>query len=350
MKLIIVGGSADHIGGIEAFCDRAKSALENGGRHHIERIWSGTAYLTVKRLPMVLKGLFRLARSRPVDCVWVQYGNLPDLAFLILAKILRRKVLVTPHLGLNWRSQANPFLRTLSCKLLGFANRLALISKTQEEELLLPDHVPRSYIRNFLPKRIWTTELPESRTSTGDGLQLVHAGRLSEGKGTFLLIEVCDKLRTSNIPFTARIAGAADEETLARMQDMIGQRGLGSHISVLGRVSDEELLNLLQSSDVLMHLSKIDSYPLIVLESIAYCVFPICIDLAGASDMISSYTGYAVSTATAVQQAADFLRLQNPEELWSLSREAASHLRIDYSWEVCVKSLEMALTATVAGS
>ena len=116
MHVLIVGGSADHPGGVEAFCQRAESALIAQGGNRVDRIFASTAYLNMRQLKPFVGGLAKLVakrRTRP-DFVWVQYVNLPDLAFVALARLLSYRVVVTPHLGTNWRSQTNGTLRSLS--------------------------------------------------------------------------------------------------------------------------------------------------------------------------------------------------------------------------------------------
>jgi glycosyltransferase involved in cell wall biosynthesis len=270
MYVVILGGSLDHPGGVEAFSDRSREALERSNKFRIRRIPTSTAYLTFKKFPNYLRGVFGLfgcLRERP-DCVWLQYVNLPDLSYLLLARLLGFRVMVTPHLGSNWRSQSNPLLRKLSKRILSLAHRLALISKTQELEIDLPPAVPRSLIRNFLPSEILTAPLPDTAGRPLE-IQLIHSGRLSEGKGSFLVIEVAAKLRDAGYPFFMRITGGADEATYTTMRQMIKQHKLEEHVGILGRVPEADLLNYLRGSDLLVHLSKIDSYPLIVLEAMA---------------------------------------------------------------------------------
>ena len=283
--------------------------------------------------------------ERPAG-VWVQYVNLPDLAYVAIARIAGHRVMVTPHLGSNWRSQSNPVLRRISQAILEKVDRLALISRTQELEIALPTDVPRSLIRNFLPAPLWAQQVPPS--NEGRHLQLIHSGRLSAGKGTFLYVDMCAALRDRGVPFVARITGGADAETMAQLHARIAGHGLQEHVKVLGRVPDDELLRLLRASDVLVHPSKIDSYPLIVLEALACGTFPICMELAGARDMIETYCGHIVSEAGAVPEVADFLAAVDPQEMRARTLDAAARVRVDYAWTNCAEVLRQALTATFA--
>jgi glycosyltransferase involved in cell wall biosynthesis len=349
MHLLILGGSPNHLGGVEAFCERSAEALSRRGAWRISRIPTGTAFLTLRRLPVLFAGLaslFRYRQQHP-DCVWLQYVNLPDLCYLAFAKLLGMRVMVTPHLGSNWRSQSNPILRALSGWLLGFADRLALISPTQEREINLPSALPRSFIRNFLPAAVLGSKLPDQGEAP-PALQLIHSGRLSEGKGTFLFVEVCERLRVAGVPFHARITGSTDEATFTRLHAIIAERDLGNQVAVLGRVPDAALLDLLRASDILIHLSRIDSYPLIVLEAMACSMLPVCMELAGARDMVETYGGQMVSIADAVEETVAFLAHQDLADVRRRGRDAAARVRADYNWDRCAGALAAALRACVA--
>ena len=347
MRVLMLGGSHANPGGVEAFCERSSEALRRRGAWESERIATETAYLRLSTLGAFLRGLGALIghwRHRP-DCVWLQYVNLPDLAYLIVARALRMRVLVTPHLGSNWRSQRNPVLRALSGSLLRLANGLALISRTQELEIALPPGVPRSDIRNFLPESLLMSPLAEGVDSPE--LRLIHSGRLSEGKGTFLLIEVCAQLRDRGVAFSTVITGGADEETFVRLHKLIAEHGLESHVSVLGRVAEQDLLDEMRRADVLVHLSKIDSYPLVVLEALACSVFPLCMELAGARDMIDRFAGHVVPEERSVEATAGFLADADLFELRREAGHAAVRVWDDYSWDNCGAALEAALDITV---
>lgn len=352
MHVLLLGGSLQQPGGVEAFCDRSMEALKRrDSAWRIHRIATETAYLTVGRIPIVLAGLREVIRYRKLrpDVAWVQYVNLPDLAYVIVAKLCGMRVMVTPHLGSNWRSQSNPILRWISGTLLGLADRLALISKTQELEIALPANRPRSLIRNFLPETILTNTLPEEGARP-QVMQLLHSARLSADKGTFMVVEVCAKLRDLKIPFVTRITGGADPETYAKLDALIAHHGLENQVLVLGRVTEEKLLETLRDSDVLIHLSRIDSYPLILLEAMASSMLPVAMELAGARDMIATYDGTVVSQLHPVEETVEFLVAAKLDDLRHRGRHQASRVRADYHWDRCAGALEIALRACATGA
>lgn len=346
-RLLVVGGSHDHLGGVEAFCERGCIALEERGRWKCDRVTAGSAYLTVRRMPLFLRSIGQLIHRgfvRRPDVAWIQYVNLPDLLYVLIAKAMGLRVMVTPHLGSNWRSQMNPSMRWLSKMLLHLADRLALISWTQEKELLLPGSVPRSLIRNFLPDTVLSAKLVGGE-ELPPPIQLIHSSRLSEGKGTFMVVDVCRRLRDAGVPFFARITGTGDADTMQRLHRMIAEADLGDQLAVLGRVPEDELLDHLRHSDVLIHLSKIDSYPLIVLEAMSCSTVPVVMELAGARDMVETYRGHVVSTAAAVEETVAWLRACDLAALRRARQETADQVRIDYSWSNCASALSRALDA-----
>lgn len=348
MKILILGGSPRLKGGVDAFCTRSMAAFQKYTDHDVERIPTETGYLNLSRLPGFLNGLKRLIayRKKQADVIWLQYVNLPDLVYLLLAKAMGMRVLVTPHLGKNWKSQSNPLLRGISQRILSLADGMAPISRTQEQEIAFPPKVPKSYVRNFLPLPIFAVRPPEKGERPANEMQFIHSGRLSEGKGTFLFVDVCARMKEAGVPFRARITGGADDATYAALENQIAEHGLEDEVSVLGRVPDDDLLELLRHTDFLVHLSKIDSYPLIVLEATVCGAFPVCLDLAGAHDMIKTYDGFAVDEEQIVKKTADFLIAQDLADIRARGRKAAAEVRDDYDWRNCVRLAEKALVRT----
>jgi glycosyltransferase involved in cell wall biosynthesis len=347
MKIVILGGSPRHFGGVETFCQRAKSALENrSGTHEISWLTTRTAYLSLSRLPGLLRGLAEFARMR-LDgraVVWLQYVNLADLAYLVLGKLLGFRVVVTPHLGTNWRSQQNGALRSLSRTLLGLSDKIALLARTQAEEISLPEHTPRTMIHTFLPAEV----LRDVPLRQHDGpLRLLHASRLSEAKGTFLVVDTAGMLSRQGTPFTAQIIGSADDGTMARLRQTISRQGLDDTAELVGFVEPDLLMERLRGADVLIHLSSVDSYPLIMLEALACGVFPIALDLAGARDIVSRFDGHIVSADGAAEQAAAFLASNDPDELRRRARHQAQRVRDAFGWDQAAALLEAALCEPV---
>jgi glycosyltransferase involved in cell wall biosynthesis len=342
MNILIVGGTPAVRGGVELFVERAEAALLEIGGHHVETVHSNTSFFksaSVRPAARCVRQLLRLRRE-PWDCVWLQYVNFPELLLLALCRLLGYRVLVTPHLGANWSSQSNVVLRRAGRFLLSLAHGFALISPIQDAELQLPPRVPRFQIRTFLPRAFPYRLRGEQAPGP---MALVHAARLSTGKGTFLFLDVCRILKERGCAFSARLIGSGDPATRARIDEVVAEHRLGGHVAVLGALPERQLMAELSEADGLVHLSSIDSFPLIVLESIACGVFPICKDLPGARAMVERYCGRVVEGPGAASEAAEFLLASAPASLRQSASRASAEVAADYGWEECVKALEAAV-------
>ena len=90
-----------------------------------------------------------------------------------------------------------------------------------------------------------------------------------------------------------------------------------------------------------MHLSTLDSYPLIVLEALACGVYPLCLDLAGARNIIEKYHGTIVAGDNASRRASEFLTKLDLNKL----RDGSDHVRRrvieDHSWKRCARLADL---------
>lgn len=348
MDILIVGGTPAHRGGLEQFCDRACQALSEIGGHRVEHICSHSSYLRLRSLPMFLSSVLGLlvARRERSEFVWLQYVSFPDLALLLVCRLRRFTVLVTPHLGSNWLSQTNPVMRWLTKTSLAASSGIGLLSATQGQELALPVSPPGFELLTFLPQELPRRTVARSRHSP---LRLVHAGRLSIGKGSFLFLDVCAILQQAGFAFEASLIGPCDETTHDRFRSEIERAGLQARLDLVGPLPGAALLERLASADVLVHLSQIDSFPLIVLESIGCGVFPICKDLPGARFMTQSYCGHVVGGGGEAEQAAQFILDADPDQLRASADAASVRLRNDYGWRNCVAAVERAAARLLSG-
>ncbi|MGT2437728.1 glycosyltransferase [Bradyrhizobium betae] len=342
MKVLILGGTPARPGGVEAFCNRAHDAVNLEGRLQIDWLPTNTAYLRPGTAPKAWRSLLTFWRrhNEGWSAVWLQYVNLADLAFLLAARAAGLKVVVTPHLGANWKSTRIAALRALSRFLLGFSSKFAYLSEIQLQELALPTSVPRCRIHTFLPRSIGTRGLVvEGRAGSRD-VKLIHAGRLSQEKGTFLFLDVCAAMKQRNVAFSAEVIGGCDNETRIALNERIAKYGLDENVTLFPAMEEEALMKKLAAADFLVHLSVLDSFPLIVLEALAAGVYPICIDLPGARKMTQDYCGRVVSQKNAVQATVDILCQHDLEVTRGEANTARTKVLNDYDWSTCVRMLE----------
>lgn len=105
------------------------------------------------------------------------------------------------------------------------------------------------------------------------------------------------------------------------------------------------MLAALSLADALIHLSDIDSFPLIVLAAIGGGVFPICKDLPGARLITQNYCGHLVAGLNAVADVVNVLAGTSPATLRCTAALTRQWLLDDYAWNNYVSALETAIMA-----
>ena len=94
----------------------------------------------------------------------------------------------------------------------------------------------------------------------GDGLRLLHVGRLEPRKRPHLAIDTLAALRRSGVEASLVLAGEGAQEELAA-------RAAGQPVRFAGRVSEAEKWRLYDSADVLLFGSTLEGFGLVVAEA-----------------------------------------------------------------------------------
>lgn len=349
-RMLLVGGTPDRPGGVSVFCRRAVAALKThgpfgeDGAGSLTYIPAGTAHRSVRGHLASLSTFARVWRlSADNPFIWLQYGNIRDLMFLGFPRRRGTTVVVTPHLSGEWRSLKHPILRRISVWLLSRADDVALLSPTQAVDLkdVLGKTPHAAALTTFLPDALWR-QTRDPAPAQARSLKLIHAARLSSDKGTFRFLDLCRTLYARGIPFQATLAGTGSPEVEQQLaQVLTGQEAedWAADVHRPGMVGEEELMTLLTTHDILVHLSLTDSYPLIVLEALGCGVFPIVHPLRGASHIIARYTGFAVGETGGVEGAAEFIARTDVAQLNADAAAAAVRVRADHAWDICASQI-----------
>ncbi|WP_375271958.1 glycosyltransferase family 4 protein [Sphingomonas sp.] len=340
-RVLMIGGSAHHPGGLESYCARAMEAVARSGRT-IALTWleSGTAYLSPRHLPGIARVIAAMRRKRRdgFAVAWVQASNLTELALAEVAQRLGYQVIVTPHFGAASRMETHGLARAVAARLLARADRVALLFASQAEEICVPRTAEHAVVGTFLPDA--SLAGPPIDRAPPDHVRLLHAGRFSEGKGTFRMVAFCAALRARGVPFSARIIGRGDAATSARLHAAVAAADLGAVIAIEDWRDEAGLIAALREADVLVHLSTLDSFPLIVLEAMACDTYPIVFDMAGAGDMVARFGGLSLPRDAEIEPVAARLGAIPTAVLRARARVIGAGVRAAYDWPVIVGGLE----------
>jgi len=340
LRRILMAGGHEHIcGGLEIFISRAQACLGIGTHQFTET--PGAGFDSLWRYVLALRNFIRQLRSH--DIIWLQYGSVFDLAYLVVAKLFGKTVVVTPHLGSGWRSMRNGGVRMLCNRLLLLADVVFTLYESQPEALRFPPALTRRcrVMGTFLPRALLDGELPSRIPS--HPLRLVHVARLSADKGSFAFLDVCEALQRRGVAFEATLIGPAGRETRQALEESIARRRLT--VSILGALPQADLIAALRRYDVLVNLSLQDAYPLTVIEALLCGVVPVCsalpgtIELAAEAPVIALVQGQDGEAAAARIAAID----------WTAIPNGADAMRSKFSWTSLSRRYRSAFAELAAG-
>jgi glycosyltransferase involved in cell wall biosynthesis len=164
-------------------------------------------------------------------------------------------------------------------------------------------------------------DLPEVDRAVGRAAAIVSLGRVSDRKGSFVLIEAFS-LFAAAYP-TARLVLAGDGE-VERARDLANARGLGDRVDVPGWMSKDECQEQLRGATVFVLASRDEGLPVALLEAMASSVPCIATPVGGIPDVLEdNANGFLVPVDDPVALA-DRIRwvLDNPETASDVGRRA----------------------------
>jgi glycosyltransferase involved in cell wall biosynthesis len=116
-------------------------------------------------------------------------------------------------------------------------------------------------------------ERPVRDRDYGGELRILSVGRLDEEKNPLLLADVLARLRRRDPRWRLRVCGQGD--LAGALAQRLDELGLAPHAELLGYVPmGEELFELYRSSHVLLHVSRTEGFPQVLVEALA-CRLPV---------------------------------------------------------------------------
>lgn len=118
-------------------------------------------------------------------------------------------------------------------------------------------------------------------------LRVLSVARLNPAKGHVFFLQAMRRALDLGHPISYKIAGEGPAR--AEIEAQISALNLGAHVTLLGSVSEDQVLGLLHEADVfaLTSIGQGEAAPVAVMEAMATRVAVICSIIGGTPDMIS---------------------------------------------------------------
>lgn len=98
-------------------------------------------------------------------------------------------------------------------------------------------------------------------------INLLFLSNLIISKGILNLLEACVFLKERDLPFLCNIAGGVGDLNGLELLGLINGYGLEEKVNYLGRVSGTRKTEIFRTSDIFIHPTKEDCFPLVLLEA-----------------------------------------------------------------------------------
>jgi len=168
-------------------------------------------------------------------------------------------------------------------------------------------------------------------------LQIISVGTLHEVKGQAFLIEALSQLRKQGVDAHVHFVG--DGPDLSMLQERVCQESLELHVTFHGTKTRDELVQLLQSADVLVAPSvptsdgRREGIPVVLMEGMA-CGLPVVASrLSGIPELVNSdEVGYLVPPQDGAALAAALAKLAlDPELRKTIGIQARQRVQDDFA-------------------
>lgn len=294
--------------------------------------WSRSGYLTPMFLAQAVREIRRLARAREIDAIL--FSSMVTAAVAApLKSVLKRNGIVTAAIvnGLDATTPTWPY--PLLVKKIFESVDIVLpishataeachvrgLSHSKSQVVLLgirPDRFrgggDKSSAREELIRAIQSRQ-----PGAVPGLILCSVGRLVPRKGVeWFVTSVMPKL-----PADVHFVVAGEGEERARIEAAIKRFSLGNRVTLLGRVSDEDLENVYRGSDLFLMpnvpvTGDMEGFGLVMLEAGLCGLLVIASDMEGISDVVSEgQNGVLIESGQSEEFAGAIMRFYRDRDL-----------------------------------
>lgn len=211
-----------------------------------------------------------------------------DALYVMVGKLLGRRIVYQIHGGSVDQFCGRPFMRTICGMLFRLPDSVVVISAVQLERF---ERLFRARRITLIPNAVDLTEFdgelpPKSPVRASHGFHVLYLARLVREKGVFELLDAMAALRqdpaSTGTTLTIAGSGPAYHDVVQRVTAL----GLGGQVQVVGPVQGENKVKLLRAADAFVLPSYHEGLPYSVLESLACGIPVIATRVGGIPDLV----------------------------------------------------------------
>jgi glycosyltransferase involved in cell wall biosynthesis len=312
---------------------------------HFLRLLGGDTS-TLAALTYGIRGFLEVARLRP-DIIHSQRFYREGLCAFLAKKLLGTPYCVTchgPDIYLPWR-----FKGLATNLFLGNASAVIALTAYMRDTIRRRCRKPVYVIPNGIQLDRFDTCRQRAGNGTGASpTTLLFVGRLHPNKGVPYLLHAMHKVVKECDSVQLLILGDGPERE--QLVTLAQKLSLGNHVSFAGRVSNEEVLDRMASSDIFVLPSIAEGLPVVTLEALASGLPIVETDIVGVSEVVTEgENGFLVKPRDPVELADRIIRLLKDPELRQRMSENNLRKAQTYSWDSVVDRIEQVYQEVLEG-
>lgn len=288
---------------------------------------------------------------KPSDLIYVHLGSNASLyresVFVILAKILRKKVILHFHAGdiNNYYPFQSKIGQKYIRRALSLSDSLIAVSKESARQLREITASPNiTVITNAIDTSVFDVG---ERSPNGGAVRLLFVGAIGKLKGERDLIKALAILRCGGKPnIKVSFLGYGAEN----LKDYCEELGVFEFIEFLGAVPMSERIKFFQKADIFVLPTYAEAMPMSVIEAMAAALPVVTTQVGGIPELIEDgKTGFLFppGDANALAEKISFL-LNNRNAGIGIGKKARQKAREQMDFKVYVKKLRAHLFAFCA--
>ena len=236
-------------------------------------------------------------------------GFLKDIiSILLIGK--NKKIIHFHNLGISNRKGF--FEKRILNKILNNSH-IILISKSIKYELESYKPLSLNYCNNSI--KIKQPFLEKSINIKR--INILFIGNLYRYKGIFDLIKVAEKLKKQKINFIINVLGSSGDVSLEEFKDKVKLKKLSENIVLHGFLKKNKKKFFLETSDIYLHPTYYDVFPMVLLEAQAFSLPIISYDMGGINDIvIDNFNGFLISDDKLNKVCQSIIKYSNDDMLY----------------------------------
>ena len=239
----------------------------------------------------VLAAVWRLARRGERPDVLHAHVYAAGLSAVAAGRLVGAPVVITEHLSLFRLGAVNGLDRIVARLAFAGADLVSPVSDELAGHLVRAGYRPRrmEVVPNVVDTHRFHPGDPEGAPA---GRRLLSVGRLSQVKGTDVLLEAMAVIHPARPDVTLEIIG--DGPDRAAYEARARELGLGDAVAFRGNRPPDEVAAAMRSADLLLLPSRTENLPCVAIEAAASGLRVIASDVGGTSEVVSPDVGLLV--------------------------------------------------------